>query len=62
MNQEGTSSDDYLFAAITTVDGNIVVAGNTEGNWSNVNDEWNDVVAVKLNVEDGEMIWTYQVG
>ena len=61
LNQDGTSSDDYLFAAITTVDGNIVAAGHTQGSWSDVNDGWYDVVAVKLNVEDGEMMWTYQV-
>ena len=39
----------------------MVVAGYTQGNWSNVNDGLYDVVAVKLTVEDGEVIWTYQV-
>ena len=62
MRQEGTEENDYFLGVTETVDGNVVVVGYTLGNWSVTNDGWNDVVAVKLNVDDGEVIWRYQVG
>jgi len=62
LRQEGTEENDYFLGVTETVDGNVVVVGYTLGNWSVTNDGWNDVVAVKLNVDDGEVIWRYQVG
>ena len=53
--------DDYMQATVETADGNVVIAGYTQGSWSAINDGWNDVVVVKLDVDDGEVIWTYQV-
>lgn len=44
-----------------TADGNVVVAGYTAGNWNNTNDGNYDIAAAKLNVDDGEVIWKYQV-
>ena len=61
LHQEGTSSDDLLYAAVEALDGNVVVAGNTKGNWSDINDGWYDVAVAKLNADDGEVIWRYQV-
>jgi len=61
LHQEGTTSDDLLYAAIEALDGNVVVAGNTLGSWSETNDAWHDVAVAKLNVDDGEVIWRYQV-
>lgn len=37
------------------------MAGITQGSWDEVNDGWNDVAVAKLNVDNGEVIWTYQV-
>lgn len=62
MNQEGTSVDDFLNAAVKTVDGNVVVAGYTQGSWADLNDGWNDIAVAKLHANDGEVIWRYQVG
>ena len=62
LHQGGTIFDDFLYAAIEVLDGNVVVAGNTLGSWSGTNDGWNDVAVAKLNVDDGEVIWSYQVG
>lgn len=59
--QDGTNKDDYLRAAVETTDKNVVVAGFTSGSWSVSNDGSNDVVAAKLNVDNGEVIWRYQV-
>lgn len=44
-----------------TLDGNVVVAGAAQGDWNEVNDGWNDVAVAKLNVDNGEVIWRYQV-
>ena len=62
FHQEGTDADDVLTDTIEAVDGNVVVAGYTSGSWSNIDDGWNDVAVAKLNVDDGEVIWSYQVG
>lgn len=60
--QDGTNEDDYLRAAVETADKNVVVAGFTSGSWSVANNGGsNDVVAAKLNVDNGEVIWRYQV-
>lgn len=59
--QEGTDEDEAFNAAITTADGNVVVAGYTAGSWDITNDGWFDVAAAKLNVDDGDVIWRYQV-
>lgn len=40
----------------------MVVTGYTLGDWNVSNDGWNDVAAVKLNADNGEVIWSYQVG
>ncbi|CAM9508827.1 unnamed protein product [Ascophyllum nodosum] len=61
--QNGTSSPDELWGCVEAADGNVVVAGFTQGTWNSVvNDSWNDVVAVKLDVETGDIIWAYQEG
>lgn len=62
LRQEGTEDDDFFFGVTETLDGNVVATGYTLGNWSVTNDGWNDVAAVKLNVDNGEVIWNYQVG
>ena len=52
-----------MWACVEATDGNVVMAGYTKGTWSGVVDHgWNDVVAVKLDVETAEIIWTYRVG
>ncbi|CAN0111305.1 unnamed protein product [Ascophyllum nodosum] len=61
--QNGTSEPDNFRACVEATDGNVVMAGYTEGTWVGVvNEGWNDVVAVKLDVETAEIIWTYQEG
>lgn len=59
--QDGTNEDDYLRAAVETADKHVVVAGFTSGSWSVSSDGSNDIVAAKLNVDNGEVIWRYQV-
>lgn len=61
--QAGTGSFDYLRACAETTDGNVVVAGFSKGSVNGtVNDGEHDIVAVKLDINTGEEIWTYQVG
>lgn len=62
LRQEGTDEDDFMFAAVQTVDGNVVVAGYTLGSWDETSDGWRAIAAAKLNANDGEVIWKYQVG
>jgi len=49
-------------AVTKTVDGNVVAAGYTAGSLFIANDDYFDIAAAKLNVDNGEDIWTYQVG
>lgn len=42
------------------VNGSVVVAGNTYGNWSGVNAGSGDWAAVKLDA-DGAVLWQWQV-
>lgn len=60
--QRGTDEDDYLRACVQTTDGNVVVAGYSEGSVNGTENDGNfDIVAAKLEVNSGEEIWTYQV-
>lgn len=60
--QTGTVEDDRLRACVATTDGNVVVAGYSQGSVDGTASTGNyDIVAVKLNVSSGEEIWTYQV-
>lgn len=60
--KDGTDEDDYLEAAAETADGNIIVAGSAPGSWTDINDIWHEVSVIKLDVDNGDVIWTYQVG
>ena len=62
FQQGGTYDDDYTDAITKTVDGNVVAAGYTAGSLFITNDGSFDIAAAKLSVDNGEEIWTYQVG
>ena len=59
--QEGSYDNDYLLANVETADGNVVVGGVTEGGWAQIMDGSFDIAVAKLNVDNGEEIWRYQV-
>lgn len=60
--QTGTIYQDRLQACVATTDGNIVVAGLSQGSVDGTaSPGYHDIVAVKLNVSNGEELWTYQV-
>lgn len=60
--QAGTSSRDLLHVCVETTDGNVVLAGHSEGSVNGtVNERYYDIVAMKLDVTTGQTIWTYQV-
>ena len=59
--QEGTDDDDYLLANVETADGNVVVGGLTAGSWVQPPDGSFDIAVAKLNVDNGEEIWRFQV-
>lgn len=62
MRQNGTTSEDFLGPCVNTTDGNVVVAGYSQGSVNGKdNDGGADIVAVKLDVVTGEEIWIYQV-
>lgn len=52
--------DDYLQTAAVTVDGNILLAGLTYGNWNGTNVGFAEAAAVKLDL-DGTVLWRWQV-
>lgn len=50
-----------MSASTVTVDGNVVLAGYTIGNWSGISSGWDNAAVMKLDAEDGEVLWRYQV-
>lgn len=60
-DKDGTEFEDLVGAIALTTDGNVVVAGYTRGSLFVFSDGWTDMVAVKLNVDTGAVIWSYQV-
>lgn len=58
--QDGTSSDDYVYAADVGDDDAIVLGGYSRGHWSGGNAGGADFVAVKLRA-DGSEQWRWQV-
>ena len=62
MQQEGTYDDDAATAVVEMTDGNVIAVGLTEGSLFDTNDGSFDIVAVKLRADNGDVIWTYQVG
>lgn len=62
MCQGGTADFDYLNVCVETTDGNVVVAGDSTGSVNGTENDGNhDIVALKLDVNTSEVIWTYQV-
>ena len=59
--QEGTVEDDYINSCSKTADGNVVLTGGTNGNWDGVGFGDANIMAVKLDVTDGTVVWRYQV-
>lgn len=60
--QEGTEKDEVISTCSKTADGNVVLTGLTQGDWVETNTGLWALVAVKLDVADGSVIWRYQVG
>lgn len=59
--QGGTTEDDTLTAvAVNQVDGSMVFAGKTDGDWGKENAGKSDFVAMKLDI-DGNLLWRWQV-
>lgn len=46
-----------MTAVVETTDGNVVVAGYTEGSLFDTNDGSFDVAAAKLRADNGDEIW-----
>lgn len=62
MSQFGTPHYDFLQACVETADGNVVVAGYSQGSLDgSESDGYHDIVAAKLDVNTGKEIWFYQV-
>lgn len=59
--QEATDENDYIRACSKTADGNVVLAGHTYGDWNATLSGDSAIIAVKLDVTDGAVIWRYQV-
>ncbi len=59
--QEGTVADDFINECSRTADGNVVLSGTTEGDWEMEASGAITIMAVKLDVTDGTVIWRYQV-
>lgn len=59
--QNGTSSADMFDAATMGLDGSVVLAGYTGGDWASPNAGGNDFAAVKLDA-DGMLLWQWQGG
>ena len=60
--QDGTEQDEVISTCSKTADGNVVLTGLTQGDWVETNTGLWALVAVKLDVADGSVIWRYQVG
>ncbi|CAN0358747.1 unnamed protein product, partial [Ectocarpus fasciculatus] len=60
--QDGTEQDEVISTCSKTADGNVVLTGLTQGNWVTPNTGLWALVAVKLDVADGSVIWRYQAG
>ncbi len=59
--QEGTVEDDYINTCSITTDGNVVLSGATAGDWEMLTSGDSTIMAVKLDLTDGTVIWRYQV-
>ena len=59
--QEGTVQNDYINSCSVTTDGNVVLTGATSGDWEVASSGDSSMVAVKLDVTDGTVLWRYQV-
>ncbi|CAN0059164.1 unnamed protein product [Ectocarpus sp. 4 AP-2014] len=60
--QDGTEKDEVISTCSKTADGNVVLTGLTQGDWVEINTGLWALVAVKLDVADGSVIWRYQAG
>ncbi|CAM9944679.1 unnamed protein product, partial [Ectocarpus sp. 12 AP-2014] len=60
--QDGTEKDEVISTCSKTADGNVVLTGITQGDWVETNAGLWALVAVKLDVTDGSVIWQYQAG
>ncbi|CBJ28797.1 hemolysin-type calcium-binding region [Ectocarpus siliculosus] len=60
--QDGTEMDEGITTCSKTADGNVVLTGSTLGDWVETNTGLWALVAVKLDVTDGSVIWQYQAG
>lgn len=63
IEQEGTDTDDAIYACSKTEDGNVVLAGASEADWAETgaNPGYDSIAAVKLDASDGGVLWRYQV-
>lgn len=63
FGQEGTDMDDFINSCSITADGNVVLTGSTKADWADTeaNSDYFSIVAVKLDVTDGTVLWRYQV-
>lgn len=60
--QEGTAEDDSMNSCSRMADGNVVLTGATFGSWDGTIVAGDlSIVAVKLDVTDGTVLWRYQV-
>ncbi|CAN0417589.1 unnamed protein product, partial [Pylaiella littoralis] len=60
--QDGSDEDDYMQACTLTADGNVVLAGYTNGEWLGSKPGASAIAAVKLDITDGSVVWDYQAG
>ncbi|CAN0028156.1 unnamed protein product [Pylaiella littoralis] len=60
--QDGSDEEDYIQACTLTADGNVVLAGFTNGEWLGSQPGTSAIAAVKLDVTDGSVVWDYQAG
>lgn len=58
--QEGSSENDHIFTASGTADGNVVLAGETAGNFARRAAGYQEAAAVKLDA-NGTVLWRWQV-
>lgn len=58
--QDGTSSDEWLYAVVVTEDGFAVLAGIMYGSWNTIYAGSEDFAAVKLDA-NGTIEWKWQV-
>ncbi|CAN0410202.1 unnamed protein product, partial [Pylaiella littoralis] len=60
--QDGTDEEDYMQTCTLTADGNVVLAGYTNGEWLGSKPGTSAIAAVKLDITDGSVVWEYQAG